>query len=69
MLNLCKTHKYDYRENEKVYYISENGDFLKAKIIKIHYDDIEPYYTIIFKNNNNEKQTVYKKLRPRYRYS
>ena len=30
----------------RLYYISDNGDYLKAKILKIHHDDVEPYYTI-----------------------
>ena len=35
-----KTSIYDYKEREKVYYISNNGEKLKAQIVKIHYDDI-----------------------------
>ena len=63
---MSKTLKYDYKEKEKVYYISKNGQKLKAQIVKIHYDDTELYYTIVLKNNNKEKQTVYKKLIPRF---
>ena len=33
----------------------------KVEIIKIHYDDITPYYTIRMPNNR-EKQTVLEKL-------
>lgn len=63
---MSKTLKYDYKEKEKVYYISKNGQKLKAQIVKIHYDDTELYYTIVLKNNDKEKQTVYKKLIPRF---
>ena len=64
MLNLYKPPKHDFNEGDKVYYISEDGEYLKAEIIKIHHDDEEPYYTINLNKEKREKQTVYKKLKP-----
>ena len=56
-------YKHTFKENEEVYYISDNGDYLKAKILKIHHDDVEPYYTIYIHILKREKQTVYKNLK------
>ena len=53
-----------FKENEDVLYLdSSNGNdnWINAKILKIHHDDIEPYFTI--KIGNTEKQTISKKLK------
>ncbi len=53
-----------FKENEDVLYLdSSNGNdnWVNAKILKIHYDDVEPYFTI--KIGNKEKQTIGKKLK------
>ena len=44
-----------FREGEIVAY-RKNNNYYRIKIVKIHYDDIEPYYTILF--NGKEIQTV-----------
>ena len=49
-----------FKKNEIVYY-KLNGKKVKAKILEVHYDDIEPYYTISI--GNSERQTVASKLR------
>lgn len=48
-------------KNQYVLYIKNNIK-IKAIIKDIHYDDIEPYYTIIIKNK--EIQTISKYLLP-----
>jgi hypothetical protein len=52
----------DFKTNERVFYISNNSKNKECKpevvnIIKIHYEDIEPYYTIKFEDSHREKQT------------
>ena len=58
-----------FKENEDVLYLDKsngNDNWVNAKILKIHYDDIEPYFTI--KINNKEKQTIDKKLKKIKKY-
>ena len=52
-------------QGDRVYYINKDGEKVKAVIVKIHYDDIEPYYTIRFKGGDTERQTVSSRLKPR----
>tara|TARA_B100001989_G_C24172038_1_gene284743 strand:- start:46 stop:228 length:183 start_codon:yes stop_codon:yes gene_type:complete len=47
---------------EKVIYKDNSGNNFYAKIIDIHFDDIEPYYSIKIKGKKEEKQTVINKL-------
>ena len=47
---------------ENVIYKDNSGNNFFAKIIDIHFDDIEPYYTIKIKGKKQEKQTVINKL-------
>jgi len=49
--------KSQLKPNQKVLY--KNKDYIT--ILKVHYDDIIPYYTIKL-NDNTEKQTVLKYL-------
>ena len=51
--------KITYQEGEIVGYY-KNKIYHKVKIIKIHYDDLEPYYTILFQGH--EIQTVKNKI-------
>ena len=58
-----------FKENEDVLYLDKsngNDNWVNAKILKIHYDDIEPYFTI--KINNKEKQTIDRKLKKIKKY-
>lgn len=58
-----------FKENENVLYLESsdgNDNWVNAKILKIHYDDVEPYFTI--KINNKEKQTIDRKLKKIKKY-
>lgn len=58
-----------FKENEDVLYLESsdgNDNWVNAKILKIHHDDIEPYFTI--KINNKEKQTIDRKLKKIKKY-
>jgi len=48
-----------YKEGDLVAYY-KNECYIKAIIKKVHYDDIEPYYTILC--NGVEIQTVKKRI-------
>ena len=48
---------------EKVIYKNNSGKELCAIIKEIHYDDIEPYYSIKIKNYKEERQTIIDKLK------
>ena len=54
-----------FTKGEKVFHIDRLGNRIDAEIKEIHYDDIEPYYTISIDGSNNEKQTVKSKLQKR----
>ncbi len=49
----------DVKEGDFVWYKNKNNK-QKSRIVKIHYDDIEPYYTILL--NEHEKQTTKNRL-------
>jgi hypothetical protein len=49
--------KNSFKKNDFVIYKPKNQ---KAKILDIHYNDIEPYYSILL--NGIERQTVIKNL-------
>ena len=52
-----------FRENEIVLY-NDHGKWVQSKIIKIHYEEVPPYYTImVYGKNNREVQTIYNKLK------
>lgn len=51
--------KYLTKKTGKNYGIYKNKQIVK--ILKIHYDDIDPYYTILV--NNKERQTTKKNLK------
>tara|TARA_E500000178_G_scaffold352438_1_gene415872 strand:- start:2477 stop:2734 length:258 start_codon:yes stop_codon:yes gene_type:complete len=51
-----------FSKGEKVYYIDASGNKINAEIKEVHFDDIEPYYSISIDGNNDEKQTVRNKL-------
>lgn len=50
------------KKGDEVLYIDKNGNYNEAKIIDIHYEDNEPYYTIKINETNQEKQTVATRL-------
>ena len=50
----------DIKKHDIVLY-KNNNKIQKVKIIDIHYDDIEPYYSILLANGK-EKQTILKNL-------
>jgi len=52
-----------YNIGEQVLYQYSAHNYLNAKIISVHNDDIEPYYTICFNTNNREKQTIASRLK------
>tara|TARA_B100001248_G_C27308968_1_gene420901 strand:- start:659 stop:916 length:258 start_codon:yes stop_codon:yes gene_type:complete len=52
----------NFSKGEKVYYIDASGNKINAEIKEVHFDDIEPYYSISIDGNNDEKQTVRNKL-------
>ena len=52
----------NFSKGEKVYYIDSLGNKINAEIKEVHYDDIEPYYSISIDGYNDEKQTVRNKL-------
>ena len=52
-------------QGDCVYYINKDGEKVKAVIVKIHFDDIEPYYTIRLKGDDTERQTISSRLKPR----
>ena len=54
-----------FTKGEKVFHIDRLGNRIDAKIKEVHYDDIEPYYTISIDGSNYEKQTVRSKLQKR----
>ena len=54
-----------FTKGEKVFHIDRLGKRIDAEIKEIHYDDIEPYYTISIDGSNYEKQTVKSKLQKR----
>ena len=50
------------KENHVIAY--NNGIYWEqAKVIKVHYDDIHPYYTILLLSSNKEKQTISNKIK------
>lgn len=54
-----------FTKGEKVFHIDRIENMINAEIKEIHYDDIEPYYTISIDGSNYEKQTVRSKLQKR----
>ena len=50
-----------FAKGEEVFYQKSVDEKVLAKIVKIHYDDIEPYYTIMLPDGS-EKQTIYARL-------
>ena len=46
---------------EAVYYDGGDGKFLPAVVLRVHTDDVEPYYTVSV--NGREKSTVRERLR------
>ena len=58
----------NYKKGDNVLYINKNtGKTEKAKIIKVHYDDNPPYYTIKFTDSDGNKivrETVIERLKP-----
>ena len=54
-----------FTKGEKVFHIDRLGNRIDAEIKEIHYDDIEPYYTISIIGSHYEKQTVRSKLQKR----
>ena len=54
----------NYKKGDNVLYINKNtGKTEKAKIIKVHYDDNPPYYTINLADGG-ERETVIERLKP-----
>ena len=53
------------KEGDYIYYITKDNKKVKAKIIKIHHDDVEPYFTIKVKGENVERQTVESRIKTR----
>jgi hypothetical protein len=51
----------DIKKLDIVLYKKKNNKIQKVKIIDIHYDDEEPYYSILLENGK-EKQTILKYL-------
>jgi hypothetical protein len=47
-------------KNEKCYYINKDNCLEEAIILKVHCEDLQPYYTIKLKNK--EKQTERERL-------
>ncbi|CAJ1939233.1 unnamed protein product [Cylindrotheca closterium] len=57
--------KKTYAENEKVIYVSSDGDSENATIIKVHLDDqLVPFYDIRLHSSDREKQTDDAHLKP-----
>ena len=50
-----------FAKGEEVFYQKSVDEKVLAKIVKIHYDDVEPYYTIMLPDGS-EKQTIYARL-------
>ena len=50
-----------FTKGEEVFYQKSVDQKVLAKIIKIHHDDVEPYYTIRLQDGS-EKQTIYNRL-------
>ena len=50
-----------FTKGEEVFYQKSVDQKVLAKIIKIHHDDVEPYYTIRLQDGS-EKQTIYARL-------
>ncbi len=50
-----------FAKGEEVFYQKSVDEKVLAKIVKIHYDDFEPYYTIMLPDGS-EKQTIYARL-------
>ena len=46
------------------FYRTRDGRSITAKILKVHYEELPPYYTITVENSDIERQTVREKLRP-----
>lgn len=51
--------RHNFKDGDRVFY-KKNNEIFPAVILKIHFDDIEPYYTIMM--NGSEKQTTIDKL-------
>jgi len=51
-----------FQKDQLVYYRNNDGFYVRARILEKHYDDIEPYYTILVEESGLEKQTIYTRL-------
>ena len=60
--NLERDSNIKFTKGEEVFYHKSVDEKVLAKIVKIHYDDDEPYYTIRLQDGS-EKQTIYSRLK------
>ena len=60
--NLERNSNIKFTKGEEVFYHKSVDEKVLAKIVKIHYDDDEPYYTIRLQDGS-EKQTIYSRLK------
>jgi hypothetical protein len=49
-------------KGEEVMYTSSDGQQEKVRIVNVHREDVEPYYTIMLPSTNRERQTTQAKL-------
>ena len=52
-----------YRTNQRVYYHDAHGKRHRAKVLVVHFDDVQPYYTVRLYRDARELQTVEDRLR------
>ena len=52
-----------YRQNQRVYYHDARGKRHRAKVLVVHLDDVQPYYTVRLYRDARELQTVAARLR------
>ena len=52
-----------FRTNQRVYYRDAHGRRHRAKVLVVHLDDVQPYYTVRLYRDARELQTVADRLR------
>ena len=55
-----------FEENEQVVYTDSEGVEKKATVLKVHLEDVDPYYTIRLWDTGKERQTQSERLRKTY---